>query len=109
MMNSAKHGTLLVALIALGAVGALGACGELTDPSKAEDTSAARVSGALSGPASSNLRVAVVWKAGKDGGHRVAQGVAVVDGRFSLDVAPPPNEYLGPIGEESRQEWRDES
>lgn len=72
----------------------LWACDSLSDPEKNNTTpeSTARVMGALQGSVPTNARVAIVWQT-RDGLARGAD-VAVVDGKFSMDLGAPPEAYL---------------
>lgn len=88
-MKATKRAAVLVSMLA-GV-----ACGELSDPNRDDGVSVARVTGALTlAGGTSDLRVAIVWKAGNGGEYVVAKDAPVENGRFTIDVPPPPNEYL---------------
>jgi len=80
----------------LGAIAALLACGGISDPTKGSSGErVATVSGALTGTSMpSNTRVALVWKVGTTGTYAVGSDVPVVDGKFTMALAAPPDSYL---------------
>ena len=85
----------LATVVALGAIAAGVACGGISDPTKGSGERVATVSGALTGMAvPANTRVALVWKAGEAGGYAVGSDVAVVNGKFTMDLSAPPSSYF---------------
>ncbi len=80
---------------ALGAITAAVACGGISDPTKGSGERVATVSGALTGmTVPANTRVALVWKAGSTSGYAVGSDVAVVNGKFTMDLSAPPSSYF---------------
>ena len=85
----------LAAVASLGAITAVVACGGISDPTKGSGERVATVSGALTGmTVPANTRVALVWKAGGAGGYAVGSDVAVVNGKFTMDLSTPPSSYF---------------
>lgn len=83
----------------LAAFSTLMACGGLSDPTKPASTErVATISGALTGTnVPAGARVAIVWRAGENGGLAVGNDVAVIGGKFTMDLVAPPSSYLVPV------------
>ena len=90
-----------LSLLAYGAAtiaASLFACGDLSDPTKGGSERVATVTGALTGTSvPDGTRVALVWRRGVAGGVEVGADVAVVGGRFAMDLAEPPSGYFFPL------------
>ncbi len=87
---------LAATIAAVGALSAVAACGGISDPTRdGANVRVATVSGALTGMSvPGNTRVALVWKVGDTGSFAVGSDVAVVNGKFTMDLTPPPNGYF---------------
>lgn len=86
----------LAGVASLGLIAAFVACGGISDPTKGSPGErVATVSGALTGmTVPANTRVALVWRTGATGGYAVGSDVAVVNGKFAMDLGAPPDSYL---------------
>ena len=78
------------------------ACGGISDPTLKGKEPVATVSGALTGTSvPANARVALVWRTTAStpsgGGYTVGDDVPVIDGKFSMNLAPPPDADFSPI------------
>jgi hypothetical protein len=81
--------------LAAASLVALVACGGISDPTQGSGEQVATVSGALTGTSvPSGTRVALVWRVGNTGTYAVGSDVAVVDGKFTMDLNAPPNSYF---------------
>ena len=82
-----------LALYLSSAVGiSLFACGGISDPNREQTLS---LTGALTGSeVPGGAHVALVWRSGANGDVTVAADVPVVNGRYSFDVAVPPDSYF---------------
>ncbi|MDF2695078.1 MAG: hypothetical protein K0S65_3461, partial [Labilithrix sp.] len=77
-----------------GVLAALVACGGISDPTRSSEK-VATISGALTGTdMPSGTRVALVWKVGQTGNYAVTSDVPVVNGKFTMDLATPPDSYF---------------
>jgi len=87
----------LAATASVAAIATVVACGGISDPTRSSGERVATVSGALTGmTVPANTRVALVWKVGPAGGLAVGSDVAVVNGKFTMDLPTPPNGYFLP-------------
>lgn len=86
----------LAVTASLGAISALVACGGISDPTRGSSTErVATVSGALTGASiPSNTRVALVWRVGATTAVAPGNDVAVVNGKFTMDLSIPPESYF---------------
>ncbi|MBX3228697.1 MAG: hypothetical protein KIT84_08595 [Labilithrix sp.] len=77
------------------------ACDSLTDPSQSrtpDDAVTSSVSGALVGSVPANTRVALVWRSAQGGVLARGADVAIVDGRFTMELGALPDAYFAPLG-----------
>ncbi|MBS2011667.1 MAG: hypothetical protein JST00_02040 [Deltaproteobacteria bacterium] len=74
------------------------ACGGISDPTRNGTERVATVSGALTGTAvPANARVALVWRKGGAGGLEVGADVAIVGGKFTMNLVAPPDSFHAPL------------
>lgn len=91
----------LFLLLASGSLAAAAfACGGISDPTRNGSERVATVSGALTGGVPANARVALVWRKGAAGGLEVGADVAVVDGKFTMNLTAPPDSFYAPMDED---------
>ena len=113
-MNLARHLNRLhfgrfVLLASAGLAATAFACGGISDPTlNGGDGNVATVSGALTGTAvPANARVAIVWRkvtttpSGTTGSVEVGSDVAVIDGKFTMNLGAPAADYFAPIDSHS--------
>jgi hypothetical protein len=94
-MKRPSFRTSLAGATSIGALAALVACGGISDPTKTGNEPVAKVTGALTGTdVPSGTRVALVWRVGSTGTYAVGSDVAVVGGKFTMDLSTPSNGYF---------------
>lgn len=87
--------SVLTSAASLAALATLAACGGISDPTKGSNESIATVSGALTGTAvPAGAHVALVWKIPGTDAFAVTGDVPVVDGKFTMQLTVPANEYF---------------
>ncbi len=88
--------TFLAGSFGLSLVALAVACGGIHDPTIGSSTSrVATISGALTGSAApAGAHVALVWRAGRDGGYVVGADAPIVNGHFTLILETPPDAYF---------------
>jgi hypothetical protein len=92
---------LLFSVLSTATLSALVACGGISDPNKTGEvaTNLATISGTLTTsangvPVPANAHVALVWRVGSKGGMAVGNDVAVINGAFTMNLTPPPDNYF---------------